>query len=132
MHLVLLALEPPEESADALVLVCAIDDEANLVLREIFPRDIEPDLRLAGRALQLRKLRAVMGLAPRLDGALLDRFRAIRHDEVHVQLDDVAEPVTGGARAERVVEREQPRLGIFVLDPASPALEALGKQMDDW
>jgi hypothetical protein len=64
-------------------------------------------------------------LAPRLDGILLDRLGRIGHHEVHVELDDVAEAVAGGARAERVVEREEARLRIFVRDPASAALEQL-------
>ncbi len=33
-------------------------------------------------------------------------------------------------RTERIVEREQPRLRILVSDPASPALEPLGEQVD--
>ena len=68
-----------------------------------------------------------MRLAPRLDRALLDRLRRIGHDEIHVELDDVAEAVAGRAGAERVVEREQPRLRIFVRDAARAALEALGE-----
>src|SRR6185295_17557610 len=48
-------------------------------------------------------------------------------DEVHVELDDVAEPVAGRTRAERVVEREQPRLRILVRDAAATALEAFAE-----
>ena len=79
------------------------------------------------RALQLGELRAVVRLAPRLDRVLLDRLRRIRHDQIHVELDDVAEAVADGAGAERVVEREQPRLRHLVLDVAGAALEALAE-----
>ena len=74
------------------------------------PRHVEPEPRRFGRALQLGELRAVVRLAPRLDRVLLDRLRRIGHDQIHVELDDVAEAVADSAGAERIVEREQPRL----------------------
>ena len=132
VHLVFLPLEPAEEAADALVRVAvAFDDEALFLVGELRPRDVEGDLRLLRRALQLGELRAIVRLAPRLDGAFLDRLRRIGHHQIHVELDDVAEAVAGRAGAERVVEREQPRLRILVRDAALPALEALGEQMHD-
>jgi hypothetical protein len=75
-------------------------------------------------------------LAPRLDRALLDRLGPVGHDEIHVELDDVAETVTGWTGAERVVERKQPRLRILICDAARVTFEALGKQVGngirDW
>ena len=127
VHLVLLALEPAEEAADAVVVLVALDDERALLVGQIDPRHVEPDARLARRALQLRQLRAVVRLAPRLDGALVDRLRRIGHDQIHVELDDVAEAVAGRAGAERVVEREQPRLRLLVGDAAGAAFEPLGE-----
>ncbi len=127
MDLVLLALEPAEESADALVVVGAFDYEPLLLVRELGPWDVETDLRLLRGALQIGELRAIVRFAPRLDRALLDRFRLVRHDEVHVELDDVAEPMARRAGAERVVEREQARLRIFVRDAALAAFEPLGE-----
>ena len=130
VHLVFLPIEPPEESADALVASSvAFDDEPPLVVGQLGPRHFQPDLVLAGRALQLRELRAIVRLAPRLDGALLDRLRLVGHHQIHVELDDVAEPVTGRAGAERVVEREEPRLRVFVGDAAFPAFEQLAELM---
>ena len=131
MDLVFLPLEPAEEAADARVLLRilgAFDDEVLLLVGQVLPRHVEKHLRLLRRALQLRELRAVVRLGPRLDRALLDRLLRIRHDEIHVELDDVAEAVAGRAGAERVVEREQPRLRILVRDAAGAALEALGEQ----
>ena len=124
VDLVLLPLEPAEEPADAVVVVAALDDEALLLVGQLGPGHVEAELVLSRRALQLGQLRPVVRLAPRLDGALHDRLRRIRHDQIHVELDDVAEAVAGRTRAERVVEREQPRLRIFVGDPALAALEA--------
>src|SRR5207237_6489550 len=114
VYLVLLPLEPAKEAADSLVVVGALDGEADLFVREIAPRYIEPNLALARGALQLGELRTIVRLAPRLDRALLDRFRAVRHDQVHVQFDDVAKAVADRTRTEGVVEREEPRLRILV------------------
>src|SRR5439155_12460119 len=137
VHLVLLPLEPSEEAADPVVVrpgpcrrTVPFDDEPLLVVAQLRPRDVEPNPRSLRGALQLGELRAVVRLAPRLDGALLNRLRPIRHDEIHVELDDVAEAVTRGARAERVVERKQPRLWIFVGDGALSALKSLGEDVD--
>ena len=80
-------------------------------------------------ALQLGQLRPVVRLRPRLDRALANRLRRIRDDERHVELDDVAEAMARRAGAERVVEREQPRLRIFVGDVAAAALETLAELM---
>ena len=80
-----------------------------------------------GDLLQLRELRAVMRLAPGLDRALADRLRRIRHDQLHVELDHVAESMARRARTERIVEREQSRLRILVGDPASAAFEAFAE-----
>ena len=132
VHLVFLLVEPAEEAANAFVVVVAVDDEAPLLVGQLPPRDVEGNLRLARDALQFGELRAIVRLAPGLDGVLRDRLLRIGHDQIHVELDDVAEPVAGRARAERVVEREQPRLRVFVADAARTALESLGKQMHDW
>ena len=72
-----------------------------------------------------------MRLAPRLDRVLVNRLRGVGHDERHVELDDVAEPVAHAARAERVVEREQSRLRHLVLYRAAAALEALAEAVDN-
>ena len=85
----------------------------------------------ARRALQLGELRAIVRLAPRLDGILLDRLRRIRHDQLHVELDDVAEAVTDRTGAERVVEREQARLRHLVRNVARAAFEPLAEPVHD-
>ncbi len=132
VHFVLLPLEPPEEAPDPLVLLAvAVDDERPVGRRHVLPRDVQADPPLPGRPLQFREVRAVVRLRPGLDGPLLHRLRLIRHDQIQVQLDDVAEAVAGRAGAERVVEGEQPRLRILVLDAAAPALEPLAEDVPE-
>src|SRR5207249_11152822 len=124
-----LAFEPAEESFHAFpARAVAVDDEPLLVVGEVRPRHVEADAS-ARRALEVDELRAVVRLAPGLDRVLLDRFRRIGDDQIHVQLDDVAESVTDRARAERVVEREEARLRDLVLEIALATFEAFGKAM---
>ena len=131
MDFVLLPLQPAEEAPDAAVFLRPFDHECLLSFGEIGPGDVERHLGLARRALQFGELRAVVRLAPRLDGAQLNRLALIGHDQIHVELDDVPEAMTRRAGAKRVVERKQTRLRIFVRDAALAALEALGEQMRD-
>ena len=127
VHLVLLALEPAEEPLHALVVAAAFDHELPLGVRQVAPRHVETQGRRLGGALELRETASIVRLGPRLDRAGVDRLGRIGHDERQIELDDVAEPVARRARAERVVEREQPRLRHFVRNAARPALEPLAE-----
>src|SRR5207249_5644966 len=106
VYLVFLALEPAEEPADpfaALTRACRrvvapVDDEPLLVGGQLGPGDVEAHFAFSRGPFQLGQLSAVVRLAPRLDGALADRLRRIGDDEIHVELDDVAEAVAGRAR----------------------------------
>src|SRR5262249_35906772 len=81
VHFVFLPFEPPEEPANAVVVLAALDDEAFLLVRELGPRRVEANLGFLGRALQPGELRAIVRFAPRLDGALIDGLARIGHDE---------------------------------------------------
>ena len=118
VHLVFLAVEPGEEPAHAVpVVAVAIDDEPSMLLRQVLPRHVKRHALGLGHLLQVGLIRPVMRLGPRLDRALAERLRGIGHDQVEVELDDVAEAVARRTRAERVVEREQPRLRHLVGQP---------------
>ena len=130
MDFVLLALEPPEEAANAIVVLpVALDDEALLFVVQLPPGNVHRHACRLGGSLELGQLRAIVRLRPRLNRALRDRFGWIGHDQVEVELDDVAEPVTGLARAEGVVEREQPRLRRLVGEVAVLTLEPLAEHV---
>ena len=132
VHLVLLALEPAEEPLDPFeARAVAFDDEPLLVVGQLRPGHVEAHAARLRRALQLGELRAIVRLAPGLDRVLRDRLRWIRDDQRHVELDDVAEAVAERAGAERVVEREQPRLRQLVRDVALAALEPLAETERD-
>ena len=69
VDLVFLLLEPAKEAADAEVLALPFDDESALLVGEIRPWHVQPDLSLRVR-LQGCELRTVVRLAPRLDRML--------------------------------------------------------------
>src|SRR5215510_427097 len=76
VHLVFLALEPAEETLHAFVIrTVALDDESLFVVGQLRPRDVQPQAVPFRRPLQLGELRAIVRLAPGLDGVLLDRLR---------------------------------------------------------
>ena len=132
VHLVFLAFEPLEEAVDAFVGVAvAVKDDAALLVGELVPGHVEADVGGLRGALERGEVRPVVRLAPRLDRVLLDRLLLIGDDQVEVELHHVAEAVTGRARAERVVEREQPRLRQLVEDAAGAALEAFAEDVAD-
>jgi hypothetical protein len=64
-------------------------------------------------------------LVPGLDRSLGQAPPLVGHHQIDVHLDQVPEAVAGGTGAERVVEGEEPRLGLHELPAATLALEAL-------
>jgi len=75
------------------------------------------------KLLQLLHGPLVLRLGPWLDGAVFQRQTRIRNDEIEIESDRVAEALTRRARAERVVETEQARLGRRVNSVVILALE---------
>jgi len=132
VHLVFLAFQPAEEPLDTFVpVVVALDNELPLLVGQVPPRRRQPDPAGPSRALQIDQMRPIGRLGERLDGVLLNRLRLVRHRQVQVELDDVAEPVTRRAGAEGAVEREQSRLWHLVRDAAPPALEPFAEPVHD-
>src|SRR5579884_2645278 len=70
-------------------------------------------------------------LRPRHDRAVGDRFRAVRDHLPRIDLDLHAEAAARRARAERRVEREQPRLEVLERDAARRARERLAERRLD-
>ncbi len=121
-----------EEAAHSPEFAVAADDEALLLGREVLPGHIERNARRARIAPHLGGERPVLRLGPRLDGAFGQRQRLVRDDQIQVEVDGVAEALAARTGAERIVEGEQPRLGLLVADVALLALEALRKAQALW
>ncbi len=73
--------------------------------------------------LEIVEVDAIARLRPRLDRALVEREAAVGKHQVEIEIDRVAESLAAGTCAKRIVEREKPRLGIFIADIAGLALK---------
>ncbi len=132
VNLVLLALEPPEESLHSLVAgAVAVDHETLLVVGQFGPGHVEAQTAHLGGALQVGQLRAVVRLAPGFNRVLRDRLRGIGDHEIHVEFDDVPESVAQRTRAKGVVERKQPRLRQLVRNVTLAAFESFAEPKRD-
>src|SRR5882724_8544582 len=127
VKLVLLALEMSEEATDTHEVVVALHHRFVLLMRELKPRNVYGNLLLARPAPQLSEQRAILGLRPWLDSTLGECLRLVGDHQVHVEINGVAESLAARAGAERIVEREEPRLRFFVANLAAAALEATGE-----
>ncbi len=76
-----------------------------------------------GGALHLAVVRAIFGRGPGVDGAVVEGLRSVGNDEARVEVDGVAETLAARARAERIVEAEQPWLGLAIGAVAGGALK---------
>src|SRR6266403_729617 len=71
------------------------------------------------------KERAIPGLGPRLDGALIERFARVRHHQVQIKIDGVSETLAARTGSVGIVERKKPRLGLLVERAVIFAFESL-------
>ena len=81
---------------------------------------------LAKRFSSLKSVR-YFGLVQGSIAPSVQRFRFVGNDQVEIEVDGVAESLAARASAVRIVEREQPRLGLLVAHVAGLAFEALGE-----
>ena len=82
---------------------------------------------VAACLLQLGEPGAILGPVPGIDGSVIQRQSLVGNDQVHVEVDGVAESLAARACAERVVEAEQPRLRFAPGPMAVRALVGRGK-----
>src|SRR5262245_23571910 len=127
VHFVLFPFQPAKKTADPVVAVTSLDGELLLLSGQFSPRHLETELSPLRGTLEVRQLRAVVRLVPRLDSTLLDGLGRIRHNQIHVELDDVSKSVTRLTGTKWIVEREKTRLRILVCDGAGAAFKPLRK-----
>ena len=87
---------------------------------------VDPHSGVFGGVEQLLLIPPVTGLRPGVYGALAQRFELVGHDQIHVEIDRVPEPVASGTGAERTVEAKQAWLGFEIFQVALAALKPLG------
>src|ERR671932_2018977 len=114
-------------NVDALV-VCAVEDEILVLVREIPPRHVEGYPVLLGEPLQNAPVVLRLGVGPRYNRTLVYAELLVGHNEVRVYIQPAPEPIATRARPVRAVERERP--GLYLSDgrPAVRAGEALREE----
>src|SRR5262249_34549191 len=106
-----LALQAPQERQRAAEALRAVEHDALLGPRELFPRHVERDARAFRQLAQAPAEVAPPRARPGIDRALSQRLPVVGHDQRLVELQDVAEAFALRAHAVGRVEREQNRLG---------------------
>src|SRR5712664_3148841 len=64
--------------------------------------------------LRFLKKRAIPGLGPRLDGALIKRLARVRDHQIQIEVDCVSETLAARTSSVGIVERKKPRLRLLV------------------
>ena len=127
MQLVFLAFQMIEETAHSQKSAFACNDHPLMFPIKFVPGHIQRDTGFASKALQVGKQRAIFGLGPRLDRALVKGQRLIRNHQVQIEIDRISESLAARTGAVRIVEREQSRFRFLVANIADLALETLGE-----
>ena len=93
-----------------LVVAGAVEDRVLRLLRQVLPFGVERELVVLAERLQRLHVIGRRRFRPGRDGALAQGALLVGNDEVGVDMLLDAEPAAFRAGAERIVEREQPRL----------------------
>src|SRR5712692_7459438 len=89
------------------------------------PRHVRRNAASACPLFCLLKERAIPGLGPRLDGALIERFARVRHDQIQIEVDRVSETLAARTSSVGIVERKKPGLRLLVERTVILAFESL-------
>src|SRR5207302_6169504 len=127
VELVAVRLGLLEESLDTGETRVALGDERAHPLGKGLPGRIGIHLVSPRRLHQLTLVPLARRVGPRLDGALREALTRVGDDAGLVVLQEVAEALALGTGAERMVEREEERLGPLEGGAAAAAAEVLGE-----
>jgi hypothetical protein len=105
----------------------AIEHKGLLGRGQFSPGRVERNTMLQRGLPELCLVGAILGASPGIDRAFVQRLLLIGNDQVEIEVDGVAEALAALAGAIRVVEREQPGLGLAVDAVAEFAFKGLGE-----
>ena len=103
----LLLLQHMEEVVQAVEIFITCPDELFLFGRESVERRMYRKIELRRVVDQFIPPGAHLLSAPAGNGVLIDAFRLVGYDQIHIYANNISESVAAGACAERVVEVEQ-------------------------
>ncbi len=109
------------------VLAGAVEDGVLHLLRQVFPFGVEREAEVLGQRVERLDVIRRRRFRPRRDGAFLQRGVGIGDDQAGVDVLLQPKPAAFRAGAERIVEREQPRLDLRNGEAGHRAGEFLGE-----
>ena len=127
MQLVLLALQPGEETLDAFVFVfgIALENQTALFGRELTPRHVRGDSTATRPFFGFLEQCAVAWFRPWFDGPVVEGLAGIGDDEIQIEIDGISETLAARARSVRIVKGEKAGLRLLVKRAVILAFEAL-------
>ncbi len=102
----------------------AFKNQTALLGGELAPGNVCRNCADAGPFFQVLKEGAEARLGPGLDGAVVQGFAGIGHDEIEIEIDGVAKALAARAGAERIVKGEEARLRFLIESAVVLAFEA--------
>ncbi len=127
MDLVRFALDELEEFVDSVKSIVAVENDIELLRRQLFERDIDRDTGFACNAKQIAQVHAPLRGIPWMDRPLPDCLIGIRDDEIHIDSHGSPKTLALRARTDGIVEREHPGIGILVANSIVAAFIMLSK-----
>src|SRR6202021_1952670 len=122
-----------EESTHSQIAPFAIEYKLLLRFIQARPRNLQRDTGLLGVTLQVGQERTILRFRPGIDRALSQGFGFVGDDSLKIEIDGIAEPLASRACSIRIVEREKPRLRLFVAQVAVLAFKAMREtQLPCW
>ena len=118
-------LDPGTTPQPLVPFLISFPDKLLLFLSQLKKGDVQTHAPCAGRLLEIRIEVAVAGLGPRNHGSLVERQCGVRHNQLGVEVDGIAESLAAGTSAIGAVEGKQPRFRLLIADAARLALEPL-------
>ena len=127
MQLVLLALQPGEETLDAFVFVfgIALENQTALFGRELTPRHVRGDSTATRPFFGFLEQCAVAWFRPWFDGPVVEGLAGVGDDEIQIEIDGISETLAARARSVRIVKGEKAGLRLLVKRAIILAFESL-------
>src|SRR5581483_899174 len=140
-HFVRLGFQPAKIALDAVprpwplmrrifsVLGISVQHPVLPFLRQVAERHIHRNVTLAAKCRQVRLTFGALTGLPRLDHALGERLGTVRQRQIVIDGNDPPKPATRRTSADRMIETEQGRGGLAILNIALGAMQPVGEEM---
>src|ERR1700722_9770689 len=127
MQLIFLTLKVSEEPSNSRKFSFAFNYQALLLWFQFGPGNIERNVLLSRKTLQIRSQSSILWLVPWIDRTFAQSLRFVRNHPVQIEVDSVAKPLATRTCPVWIIERKQARLRLFITDVANLTFKTLGE-----